>query len=82
MKIVFDPVSTKNNRYIDILVQGIKTTGIDVYSLSSFIKNFNLIREIQIIHLNWYENLDTKWDYLKKLTKLYFLIMHLVRGDR
>jgi len=73
IKIVLDPNTGKTNKYIDIIVEGLKGQNVEVYSFKAFFTNFRLFFAIKIFHLNWYENIDVTTDFIKKVSKLFLL---------
>ncbi len=67
MKIVFYPYVAKNNMYTNIILEGLREKGVEIVPINRFFSNY---KEIQIIHLNWYENITGFMDFLKKSIKL------------
>lgn len=75
-KIIFNPCENKENQYIAILVKGLEKHGFDVSRLDDFLSSKNHFQSIQLLHLNWFENLDdssaaSMWkSYFRKLVVL------------
>lgn len=75
MKIVFDPKTGKGNRYIDIVVEGLRKNNYQVYSLQEIFRNPSLFRQTKFIHVNWFDNLNTPWDFVKRILKLLVILV-------
>lgn len=75
MKIVFHPKSLEKNIYPDILVKQFEKNKIEVYSLDQMFKSFKSFKEINIVHLNWYENLGKVYKSPQKFLRLFLLIV-------
>lgn len=75
MRIVFDPKTGKTNAYVDIVIGFLKESGFEIYSLSEAFRSWKALKQIEVFHLNWYENLDTAFDFAKKIVKLLVLLM-------
>lgn len=75
MKIVFDPSTGKTNKYIDIIVSGLEKHGYEIYPISEIFASFKKFRNVSVVHLNWYENLDKGMDFVKRIVKLIALII-------
>jgi beta-1,4-mannosyltransferase len=79
MKIVFHPIHTKFNKYIDNIVNMLKQQDIQSYALKTLLRREQSHKEISIVHLNWYENLNDAsssmriYNFMKKMVALYFL---------
>lgn len=58
MKIIFNPSENKENKYIDILVNALESAGYEVSPLDDFLSSWKHFKSIQLVHLNWFENLD------------------------
>lgn len=75
-KIIFNPCENKENQYIAILVNGLEKHGFDVSRLDDFLSSMSHFKSIQLLHLNWFENLDdssssSMWkSYFRKLVVL------------
>ncbi|WP_439488938.1 glycosyltransferase family 4 protein [Algoriphagus sp.] len=75
-KIIFNPCENKENKYINILVDGLKRHGFEVNRLDDFLSSWKHFQSIQLLHLNWFENLDdssaaSMWkSYFRKLVVL------------
>lgn len=73
MKVVFDPSTNKFNKYIDIIVSGLRENGLEVFSIKNIFADWKKFKSVRIVHLNWYENIDTNLDFIKKGIKLLIL---------
>ncbi len=75
-KIIFNPSENKENKYINILVDGLKRHGFEVNRLDDFLSSWKHFKSIELVHLNWFENLDdsssaSMWkSYFRKLVVL------------
>lgn len=75
-KIIFNPCENKENKYINILVDGLEKHGFEVGPLDDFLSSINHFQSIKLLHLNWFENLDDRsaarmWkSYFRKLVVL------------
>lgn len=75
-KIIFNPCENKENKYINILVSGLEKSGFQINPLDDFLSSKAHYRSIQLLHLNWFENLDDTskrkmWtSYFRKLVVL------------
>jgi beta-1,4-mannosyltransferase len=58
MEIIFNPPVNKANKYISIMVDGLEKNGYKVHPLDSFFSGVKHFRDIKLVHLNWFENLD------------------------
>ncbi|GAA0880452.1 hypothetical protein GCM10009119_34220 [Algoriphagus jejuensis] len=56
--IIFNPPENSENQYVGILVKGIEANGFLVNGLDDFFKSPTHFKSIQLVHLNWFENLD------------------------
>ena len=74
MKIVFDPSYSESNQYANLLVNGLKAHGVEAYSLKEVLYDFKKFRSVEIFHLNWFENVNGSFDFIKKLLKLSYPI--------
>lgn len=76
MEISFYPVTTKGNKYSEIITSQLKVNGVKVYALDTLFSNFSVFRRVRIVHLNWFENLDGNSNFsvfstfLKKMIKI------------
>lgn len=75
-KIAFSPYSSVTNKYINILVETIKSKGIEVVSMRSFLFNYKNFFSTKAIHLNWFEDLigensfNRVFDFFRKVLLL------------
>ncbi|MAZ29324.1 MAG: hypothetical protein CL868_19910 [Cytophagaceae bacterium] len=76
MKIVFHPHSLERNAYVKHITEALERKGIQVFSLDDILSNKKLFKEISIVHLNWYENLGSHWGFIKKMSRLFYLLFH------
>ena len=76
MKIIFHPILTKFNKYIEIMVDILAKEGVECYPLYE-IFNRRRFSKIDIVHLNWYENLyeTSKSGRYKSFLKKVFRIL-------
>lgn len=56
--IIFNPPDNSENQYISILTQGIIRNGFLISPLDDLFKSRSHFISIQLVHLNWFENLD------------------------
>ncbi len=76
MKIIFNPPVNTENKYIDILVDGLLERGYQVERLDDFFSSWSHFKSIRLVHLNWFENLDdssltsTLKSFFRKITVL------------
>ncbi|WP_416448238.1 glycosyltransferase family 4 protein [Leeuwenhoekiella sp. A2] len=75
MKIVFDPSIGTTNNYVNILVVGFKERGYTVFSLKEVFKNYNDFISVKIVHLNWFENVNSLYEFLNKIAKISLLFL-------
>ncbi|MCF2504702.1 glycosyltransferase [Dyadobacter sp. CY107] len=75
MKIVFDPNTGKGNRYVDIIVEGLRKKGYQVNAIKQLFRSFQLFHDSKVIHVNWFDNLDTPWDFVKRISKLFIFFL-------
>lgn len=79
MKIVYEPLNTKTNKYCEIISDGLAKHGITCLSLKETMTNWSNFKSVKVFHLNWYENLNghsanlRRKDYFKRLFLLVFL---------
>ncbi|MGK9117698.1 glycosyltransferase [Olivibacter jilunii] len=59
-KIIFDPVFMSGNKYVEIMVAGLKERGIEPFSLGQAMRKPALFLSIKIAHVNWFEGLIGK----------------------
>lgn len=80
-KIAFSPYSSRTNKYINILVEAIKSKGIEVVSMRSFLFSYKNFFTTKTIHLNWFEDLIGKnsfnriFDFFRKILLLLLFIV-------
>lgn len=58
MKVIFNPSENKENKYVDILVNALENAGYEVFPLDGLLSSWKHFKSIQLVHLNWFENLD------------------------
>jgi len=58
MKVIFNPSENKENKYIGILVRALENAGYEVVPLDGLVSSWKHFKSIQLVHLNWFENLD------------------------
>ncbi|ANI88871.1 hypothetical protein A9P82_05935 [Arachidicoccus ginsenosidimutans] len=81
MKIVFEPYSSRTNRYVHLMIGALRKYGHEVYSLSNIFKNPALFFKIKVVHLNWFENLngvksmEVLYSFAKQYLKINLLIL-------
>lgn len=74
MKIAYCPYKNETNKYIEISQEAIKKNGHEIYDFDAL--NFNKLKTMDAISLNWYESLFNK-GFVRKLyffTKKYILL--------
>lgn len=76
MKIVYHPYGSGDNKYTDIILEGLRKRKFEIIPLSAFSSNY---RHVKIIHLNWYENIASPLNFLNKTSKL---IVYKVLGKK
>lgn len=76
-KIVFEPVDGSANEYVGIILGQLKKNNFHVYSLHQMFSSLKIFRAVGLIHLNWYENVGSEIDFIKKLLNL--LLFFLTR---
>lgn len=85
MKIIYNPPSNPENKYIDVMVEGLKKAGHQVFPLDTLFSSIGHFKSIKIIHLNWFENLDDK-NKLRGITsffrKMFVLIVSKLAGKK
>ncbi|MCE7055089.1 glycosyltransferase [Algoriphagus sp. AGSA1] len=75
-RIIFNPSENKENKYINIIVDGLEKHGFEVNRLDDFLSSWKHFKSIELVHLNWFENLDdssaaSMWkSYFRKLVVL------------
>lgn len=80
MQLIFNPPDNPENKYIEILVSYLRKKGHNVYPLESLLASRNTFRDIELVHLNWFENITDKshieaWkSFLKKI-----VVLNLIR---
>lgn len=70
IKIIFNPPENPENQYIRILVNALENNGFELEKLDDFFRNWKHFGSIQLVHLNWFENLDDTGNL--KMWKSYF----------
>lgn len=81
MKIIFDPCQSKSNEYVNIITQQLANQNVFSYPLNSTLKNFTLLKQIDAVHLNWFENISATssfnrlFGFIKKIITLLILIL-------
>jgi beta-1,4-mannosyltransferase len=75
MKIVFEPNQSKTNAYVNIIKDTLEREGVESYSVRSVFKNWSRFVSIQVVHLNWFENVGSISEFIKKFTKLAIFII-------
>ncbi len=58
MRVIFNPSVNEENKYIEIMVSPLKTRGYTVHALDDFFSSKKHFQSIQLVHLNWFENID------------------------
>lgn len=72
---IFSPISSTDNKYVEIITSLLKQNGYEILKLSSLI-NCSVLKKCKIIHLNWFENfsacnkLSVTISFLKKFVIL------------
>ena len=65
MRTGFSPYNSKDNKYIGIITECLRSGGIDVYDYDKLKKHRNL-ENIEIVNLNWYESkIESRYIILK-----------------
>lgn len=75
MKIAFEPKSNKSNKYIEIICDLLEERNCQLFALTDIFTNIQNFRSIKILHLNWFENLNGRFDFIKKIFLIIFLRM-------
>lgn len=70
MKIIFEPNHSNTNTYVNILRDSLAKVGIVSCSVQSAFKSWSAFRAIEVVHLNWFENVGSIAEFVKKFTKL------------
>jgi beta-1,4-mannosyltransferase len=76
MQLIFNPPENPENKYVQILVSYLRQNGHQVHPLESLLSSWKLFRQLDLIHLNWFENITDKsrlaaW---KSFTKKIFVL--------
>lgn len=72
LKIAVSPFHLRDNKYIEIIMDSIKSSGIEVCDYNTVRKDKNKMKEIDIINLNWFENrINSKYVVLKVFRIIY-----------
>ncbi|MEH6307400.1 glycosyltransferase [Olivibacter sp. CPCC 100613] len=58
MKIIFNPPDNKENQYINLMVAPLRASGFEIYALDDFFSSYKHFKSIDLVHLNWFENVD------------------------
>jgi len=58
MKIIFNPPDNKENLYIRLMVAPLERAGFQTEPLDHFLSSYRHMKSIQLVHLNWFENID------------------------
>lgn len=56
--IIFNPSNNPENQYISLLVNGIRRHRFYVHDLNSIFASWDHFKKIELVHLNWFENID------------------------
>lgn len=75
MKIVFDPTKSNTNAYVNLITSALEKNGISTYSMNEVFKDWSLFSSIAIVHLNWFENVNSIAEFGKKVSKLLLFIL-------
>ena len=75
MKIVYYPDSSPANKYVDIIINGLKSNNISIYNLNKVLKNIFLFFQIKIFHFNWYEGVGSYKTFILKLLTISLLVV-------
>ncbi|MFB2121028.1 glycosyltransferase family 4 protein [Parapedobacter sp. 2B3] len=59
MDIIFNPPANEENRYIRLLVRELRANGYRIHPLDTIFSSYRHFRSIKLVHLNWFENIDT-----------------------
>ena len=76
MKIIFNPPDNKENLYIRLMIAPLERAGFEIEPLDNFLSSYRHMKSIQLIHLNWFENIDDSSffvafkSFIRKLTVL------------
>ncbi|GAA4780064.1 hypothetical protein GCM10023231_03690 [Olivibacter ginsenosidimutans] len=58
MNIIFNPPENSENQYIHLMISPLQKAGFNIYPLDNFLSSYRHIQQIQLVHLNWFENID------------------------
>jgi beta-1,4-mannosyltransferase len=58
MHIIFNPPTNEENKYIEIMVAPLRKLGFIVHALDDFFSSAKHFQSIELVHLNWFENVD------------------------
>src|SRR5690554_3301532 len=58
MHIIFNPSVNEENKYIEIMVRALLENGFIVHALYNFFSSKNHFQSIELVPLNWFENVD------------------------
>src|SRR5690606_14756598 len=74
-KIIFFPTTGDTNLYVNILVRGLKSRGNQIYSLKDSISSPRRFFQARLVHLNWFENIEVKSVFFKRVFLLLLFIL-------
>lgn len=74
MKIAFEPPLLGNNEYVNLVLEKAREE-FDIYSVYDLFRSWKLFWKTKIVHLNWFENVDSYTRFLKKIIIVYILII-------
>lgn len=75
MKIAFYPISSKQNKYVEILSIGLGKRGYQFADMNDFLKSLGTFFDTKIVHLNWFENIEKATVFYKRLVLLINLLL-------
>ena len=81
MHVIFNPTLNKENKYIEIMVAPLRKRGFIVHALDDFFSSKTHFQSIQLVHLNWFENVDDSSfrgaarSFARKMAVLYVIRM-------
>lgn len=84
MKIVLEPYSSKNNKYLELIKKSLTDLNIDVNSLETAFNDTKLYDETEYFILNWYESLYTNsiLTQTKRFIKKYIYLIKLKLSNK
>ncbi|WP_028296512.1 glycosyltransferase [Olivibacter sitiensis] len=80
--IIFSPDSNPENKYIETLVGGLRERGYQVSALDDLFSSWAHFRSIDLVHLNWFENLHKDRMYKSLFRKFFVLIVLKLFGKK